>query len=165
MANRWATLARMPRAERRLLLQALVLLPLTSAALRIVGLRAWQTMVGTLATLGASPAADADRYTRSAARMVRLASVRGLTRPLCLSRSVVLWTLLRRAGIASEIRIGVRKRDGALDAHAWVERNGLVINDRRRVGESFAPFTRGTAPLSNSRWTSMSHPGKASQAR
>ena len=38
----------------------------------------------------------------------------------CLRRSLVLFHLLRRAGCPVALHIGVRKQDGALQAHAWL---------------------------------------------
>ena len=43
-------------------------------------------------------------------------------RATCLTRSITLFSMLRRRGYAIVLRIGVRKGDsGSLDAHAWVE--------------------------------------------
>jgi hypothetical protein len=43
----------------------------------------------------------------------------------CLKRAAVLYALLRRAGTAPELRIGVRREpDGKLAAHAWLVREG-----------------------------------------
>ena len=58
----------------------------------------------------------------------------------CLSRSLLLGWLLRRRGIATELRIGVRLTNGMLDAHAWLECEGLPINDRPAVAREFTPF-------------------------
>ncbi len=38
----------------------------------------------------------------------------------CLPESLAVWWLLGRQGIASNLRIGVRKVDQRLDGHAWV---------------------------------------------
>lgn len=87
-------------------------------------------------------------------------------RPACLERSMALRHLLRRRGYAAEVRIGVRKREGAggperggglacadegaqakgapaappIEAHAWVEVDGEVVGDRADVHERFLPF-------------------------
>ncbi len=46
----------------------------------------------------------------------------------CLKRALVLYYLLHRAGRAAELRIGVRRsQEHALEAHAWLERNGIPI--------------------------------------
>ncbi|MBD1855910.1 MULTISPECIES: lasso peptide biosynthesis B2 protein [Leptolyngbya] len=58
----------------------------------------------------------------------------------CLKRSLVLWYLLRCQGIASELRIGVRREQGEFQAHAWVECQGKILNDIPDVHQSFAAF-------------------------
>ncbi len=41
---------------------------------------------------------------------------------------MLLWYLLQEKGIAATIRIGVRKPAGKFEAHAWIERDGLALN-------------------------------------
>jgi Transglutaminase-like superfamily len=50
---------------------------------------------------------------------------------LCLQRSAVTMLLLRRYGIHAETVIGVQRLP--LKAHAWVEVDGHVINDKPEV--------------------------------
>jgi Transglutaminase-like superfamily len=141
MARSWSAFRRLSPPERRLVVAALVLLPLTSAALRLFGLRACQSASAVLVPTGPPlDEADAAGYVQSASRMVRLAAVRGMTRPSCLPRSLVLWALLRRRQLDAHLRIGVRKERDVLDAHAWVEWRGFVVNDRRGVRTRFVPF-------------------------
>jgi hypothetical protein len=48
----------------------------------------------------------------------------------CLKQSLVFCRIRRRRGLPAELRIGVRKSDGLLDAHAWVEDgSGNVLTD------------------------------------
>lgn len=60
-------------------------------------------------------------------------SVAAVTRRLpfrstCLVESLAVDAMLRRRGIASEIRFGVRPPGGgALSAHAWVEHDGAIV--------------------------------------
>lgn len=46
--------------------------------------------------------------------------------PTCLRRTIVLYHLLRRAGLAVELWIGVQRsaESGAIAAHAWLVRDG-----------------------------------------
>jgi hypothetical protein len=48
---------------------------------------------------------------------------------MCLARSLTLWALLRRRGIETELRVGYRKRDGGIEGHAWLEYEGVSINE------------------------------------
>jgi hypothetical protein len=123
-----------------------VLLPLTALALRVVSFQRWQA---TLARLGGAAASPPDRdegamirEARAVARMVEAAARHGLYRATCLPRSLILWSLLRRRGIAGDLCIGVRKDRGRLEAHAWVELRGAVLNDRDDVCNRFAAFDR-----------------------
>jgi hypothetical protein len=58
----------------------------------------------------------------------------------CLEKSLVLWWLLRRRGIAAELRIGARKELGRFEAHAWVEMDSQVMNDAGEEHRHFVPF-------------------------
>lgn len=51
----------------------------------------------------------------------------------CLSQSLVLRLLLNRKGISSELKIGVSHQTGKFDAHAWLEKDGILLNDHPSV--------------------------------
>ncbi len=72
--------------------------------------------------------------------MVNIAALRGPFRPTCLERSLVLWWLLQRDGIQSDLRIGVRKDEGELKAHAWVEYGEHSSSCGPDSYGSFVPF-------------------------
>ncbi len=81
---------------------------------------------------GTPPPASAHNRQRAIelATAVRRAADFGLFRPFCLVRAMALRTLLERADIhGSEIRIGVRRRDGIFAAHAWIRWNNQVLGD------------------------------------
>jgi hypothetical protein len=145
----WFRLWRLSSAERWLLAQALALLPLTALALWAVGFRRWQALLDRLSPAGAAAEGDEAalvRQGRAAARLVDAAARRGAYRATCLPRSLVLWWLLRRRGIAADLRIGVRKEAAEFQAHAWVEYRGTVLNDGTDVSERFARFDRAIVP-------------------
>lgn len=56
----------------------------------------------------------------------------------CLQRSLALCLWLEAHGLSPRLRIGVRKDGPRLDAHAWVECQGRVINDGPMVEKEFA---------------------------
>lgn len=68
----------------------------------------------------------------------------------CLRRSLVLAWLLRRRGFQPRVRFGVRKHGSTLDAHAWVECQGLPLD--LQPGASFAPLAAADATRSV-RWS------------
>lgn len=45
-------------------------------------------------------------------------------RKTCLTRSVVLFHLLRRSGVPVELCIGVKREQDGMAAHAWLVREG-----------------------------------------
>jgi hypothetical protein len=54
---------------------------------------------------------------------------------------------LEDRGIQPTLKIGVRlERDNRLDAHAWVEYGGGVINDSPAVKTVFSAFPAGASP-------------------
>ncbi len=57
----------------------------------------------------------------------RLFRPSGLWPTTCLYRALGSYTLLRAAGQAVRFVIGVRREGGALQAHAWVERDGEIV--------------------------------------
>ena len=82
--------------------------------------------------------AKAQRYARS----IDLAARHHRPRAQCLHRSLVLHAWLRRDGLPSELRIGVRRDGTALSAHAWVELDGEVVNDEAAWVARFAPLSQ-----------------------
>ncbi|MGH9160818.1 MAG: lasso peptide biosynthesis B2 protein [Vicinamibacteraceae bacterium] len=61
-------------------------------------------------------------------------------RATCLQRSIVVTWLLRRHGFAAELVIGYRPIP--FESHAWVELNGLVVNDRQQYKKFFEVLER-----------------------
>jgi hypothetical protein len=80
------------------------------------------------------------------ARLVAIAAHRGPYRATCLRQSLSLCWLLLRRGIPAEIRIGVRKEGGELQAHAWVEYPGSTLGQE---ATRYAPFIQRHASASS----------------
>ncbi|CAN5350504.1 hypothetical protein BH18GEM1_BH18GEM1_07030 [soil metagenome] len=142
-------LARLSRRERRLLTQAVVLLPLTALGLRVVGWGRWHGFLARIPPSGRRPPlvteAELPDRIQVVSRMTGAAAARLPWKATCLEQSLVLWWLLRRQGVESEVRFGVRKDDDRFQAHAWVE-HPLGILDESPEGEHrFAPFERPLA--------------------
>ena len=134
--------------EARLLLQAVIILPLTTLALRLFGYRRLHTFLAGTTPTSPDPSNDeVDVITEALgiARLVGAASV-SLLPTTCLSRSLALWWLLRRQGITSDLCIGVAKDGGEFAAHAWVEVEGTVINDSPESIGRFTAFNAAIAP-------------------
>lgn len=125
--------------ERGLFLRALLLLPVAAVGLRLLGLRRFQALLMRRLLLRAAGQADMERAQRVALTINR-AACNGLYRANCLQRSFVLWWLLRRRGIDTQLRIGVRKRGARFEAHAWLEYDGIVLNDDADISTRYAAF-------------------------
>ncbi len=55
----------------------------------------------------------------------------------CLVRSLALERLLRQAGYAAHLRLGVQRTTGQLQGHAWVEVGGRVVGDAQTAASEF----------------------------
>ena len=66
-------------------------------------------------------------WIEAVARGVVTAAVFCPGRVECLEQSMALYLLLRRAGVAAELRFGVRTMPFA--AHAWVMHRGVAVNE------------------------------------
>ena len=55
----------------------------------------------------------------------------------CLRQSLVVYWRLRRLGFSPELRIGIRSLPGQLDAHAWVELEGIALGQSRLAHQAF----------------------------
>lgn len=62
-------------------------------------------------------------------RAVRRAKRLWPGRVMCLQTALVLQSVLRSRGIPAAVRVGVRREEGGLEAHAWVEAAGWVLDD------------------------------------
>lgn len=144
----WRKLKSLSWSELILLMQALLLLPLVAFGIKYFGFRRFY---GAIANLNRRKDKVQERggikQARAIAKLVEIANRHGLYRPNCLQKSLLLWWLLQQQNIESELRIGVRKKTEVLEAHAWVEYQGCVLNDRSDVDQHFAPFAGAILPV------------------
>jgi hypothetical protein len=154
--DKWRRFRKRPAGERALILRAMIFLPMIEIGLRVLGFRQCKKKIENLlvndprsqASRSAIPFETAAKITRA----VRSVELHGLGTPNCLERSMVLWWLLRRAGIAGELHIGGRKSGPRFEAHAWVELEGKVLNDSADVHQHYARFD---APIASA--VAMAH--------
>jgi len=132
------------------LLRALVLLPLTGAALRTIGFRRWKLFLTRFAGHKNSTAPVTPESLQSArrtAQMVAAAAKEGIVHGKCLEQSIVLWWLLLRKQTPAELRIGARQSVKGFEAHAWVEVQGNIVNDGENVRHDYVPFSNDISNL------------------
>ena len=141
----WERLRRFSALERpaqSLFLRAIVLLPVVSLSLHWRGFRVTRVALERVLSKANSvlDAATASERAALTAHMVHAADRHGWFHPTCLAKSLTLWWLLGREGIASELRIGIRKENQKFEAHAWVERDGAALNEPEEHHHHYAAF-------------------------
>ena len=57
------------------------------------------------------------------------------------------YNALGRQGISSRLRIGIRKENGKLQAHAWVDREGIALNEPEEQHRHYAAFDAALTSL------------------
>jgi hypothetical protein len=144
LMEKWRRFRKRPLEERALILRAMVLLPLTGIGLRVFGFQRWKKLIEQFSlqsrTLQAAwPAIQREMAARTVGAL-RSVELHGPSTPNCLERSMTLWWMLRRDGIGGELHIGARKNGSRLEAHAWVELGGQVLNDSSEVHNHYARF-------------------------
>ncbi len=148
----WERLRRFSALERpaqKLFLRALVLLPLVTLSLRWRGFRATQAALQRFLIEASQESATgpADKHASVTAHIVNAADRHGLVHPSCLAKSLALWWLLGRQGISSHLRIGIRKENEEFEAHAWVEHDGVALNEPDEHHHHYAAFDRAFSSL------------------
>lgn len=117
---------RFPPRERRLLIQATVLLTLVRAGLPLLPFRVLLRLTRGMER-PVRPRRGGDIPVHCITWAVRRAS-RLIPGATCLTQALTGRVLLARAGHPSELRIGVRKSPAAgFEAHAWLEHEGEVV--------------------------------------
>ena len=141
----WARLRRfsaLPGPAKGLFLRAVVLLPMLTISLRLRGFGATQQFLQKFISprKDGPPVGAVESHAALTSRMVLAAARNSPIPSTCLERSLSLWWLLARQGIATQFRIGVRKDGEKLAAHAWVERNGVAIGEPEASHLHYAAF-------------------------
>ena len=128
---------------RRLFRRAALLGPLIGAFLRLRGYnktREWLQKRLDQKAIQYFQAPENSTRIEMTCRMVRAAEHYSPVRITCLEESLVLWYLLQCQGISATIRIGVKKPEGKFEAHAWVESDGIALNQTDDQHRHYHPF-------------------------
>jgi hypothetical protein len=126
------------KTERRLLAQALIVVPLVRVALWLLPFRMVRRWVARRTQL--QPASPV-----TAAQVIRavLSVAARVPRATCLTQALAASLLLPRYGHDATLRVGVAKDDdGRLRAHAWLEIDGAAILGEPKPGafHAFPPL-------------------------
>src|SRR5262249_33444183 len=97
------------KSDRTLVVRAMFLLPVVATSLKTLGLRRTQSWLSGNSLWSVVSSTEQTRANvRRVAQMVAVACRRHPLHSSCLPRTIVLWHLLRRRGIATDVRIGAR---------------------------------------------------------
>jgi hypothetical protein len=148
--SNWQKLKRLRRSQWFVILQAPFVLLLTWYRLRLRGYQQTLAEITRPPVSGMLPE-DQLLLAKDVAHALAVANRLGPWKPRCLVRSLALGWLLARRDISFEIRIGIPREKTALhdsgtvglNAHAWVEHAGVVLNDRQDVATTFSAFDTG----------------------
>lgn len=111
----------------------MLLLPLVWIGLRVTDfsrMRRWAEAMPSAVPdphLPVAPGHDVTDVAQRYAALTAIAARHGLYPANCLHQSLALCRLLSRERIPGQLKIGVRTKEAALDAHAWVEVRGVVL--------------------------------------
>ena len=151
MMERWHRFWRLSGFERGVVIEATGALLATWLGLRLTGFRRWKSVLGWLGpsanAIAPLQCASHKESAQVVARMEAAAARNLFFSTNCLEQSLVLWWLLRRLGIAAELRIGARKELDRFEAHAWVEVDSAALNDANAEHRHFVPFDGPISPL------------------
>ncbi len=118
---------RLPAAERRLLIQAAVLLGGIRVGLRLLPFRTVRSMVAQLA----SAPLRTHRINRSSTDRLVWAvtkASRYVPEATCLAQALTAQVLFTRHGHPADLRVGFAKaQEGKLEGHAWLESRGRIV--------------------------------------
>jgi hypothetical protein len=142
--KRGAAWRRLSFTEQWIIVNSLVLLPSIAVANRVFGFNRVHRFLQTTSHRSARRRAGTDTAVgvRRVTSLVESTARLVPWQPNCLHRSMTLWWVLRRRGVESAIRFGVQPRSpsGRPAFHAWIECDGVVLNDDLDVATRFLPF-------------------------
>jgi len=140
MKTRISALLALSGNQRILIGQAWISLLFVDVALRFLSLPRVQRLLSGLLHVMPSPSESGQSGEIELARLVDIASRHHLRPMRCLQRAVVLQGFLVRRGRETELRIGVRKQQGRMHAHAWLETAGTPLAESPEIAALFLPL-------------------------
>ena len=142
--KRYKQLLELSPSEIYVIFISLLLLPVVAILLKVKGFKQTQHIMSQFSKNAADsnlPKEFQLNKAQNITRMVSIAASFGAFRVKCLSKSLLSQWLLQRKGIISDLKIGTGKDVSAsFNAHAWLEIQGVVINESQDVRRRFSVF-------------------------
>jgi hypothetical protein len=136
-----AKILALPAREKAIILSAWGLLPVAEVAVRLLPFGRTDRLFQRLGRFSPVRWAVGRRATpERLQQIVGMAARNHMTSMSCLRRSFVLRTLLQAGGHEATLRIGARRENGDLHAHAWVEYQGQPLGESPETIGRFAPL-------------------------
>lgn len=135
---------------RKLFWRAVTLLPLIAWSLRLRGFKKTKETLQKKVPTSPQAAMAAEQVAKDVertCRMVRSGAHHGIVHPTCLVESLALWYLLQEQSLPAHLRIGVRRLSEKFEAHAWVESEGVALNQTDGAHQHYAAFDSGFSDL------------------
>lgn len=127
---------------------------LTGVGLRWLGFARTQHLLERLARVPRGANTDFDREAAAVDTAQECAAVARAAHLVpggtCLARALTLWVLLHQRGIATVLKVGIRRHRDTLTAHAWLEAGGVALPATEEVAryrafrQPLIPGSRGT---------------------
>ena len=115
-----------------IILVALFTLPMIALSLKLSGFKQTKNIMSRFVPtrMGNISAREQDlSRAKLISRAVAIAGNHGIYHANCLKQSLLLWWLLARHGIPTELKLGTQKLpQETFSAHAWVEYNGEALD-------------------------------------
>lgn len=139
MRKTWTQWQKLGFGEKKALLLMLLLLPLVSGMLRLLGFN--RSHAWLLRSSQKTSFVKADTKTlESAEQLAQLANIagrRGAVTATCLRQAMLLQWWLRRRRLDARLKLGTRLQEGQFDAHAWVELDGQALGQNKLNHQAF----------------------------
>ena len=139
--RRWSRWWQLPGADKRTVLRVTWLLVIADLSLRMFGLRRTRRwfLHGAQDVPAQTPSAQDLASAQRLAALTAAAGQYGVYRATCLRQALVVERCLRRRGLPVQLQVGTRKNaQGDLDAHAWVELDGVALGQTQPEHGSIA---------------------------
>ena len=127
----------LPFSHKLVMVRAFLILPCLQISLRSLGLNRTRRI---LTALCRAPNPDPKDGLIRARRIANYTYVVNNRFPFlgeCLARSLTIWFQLRRIGIESDLKFGMKKEQSELLAHAWIEYKGESLASINEQNEGY----------------------------